>query len=122
MQCRVVFMLYRPHGPRVVLSGSESNRVMSGSLDGLPVRPKHSMLVLQIGPGPFSTVPGRARARPNGAGLMPAHLTWAKFSKILCACAHEPTLSERHGCGRAPPGGPLPPRRSSTASQRDLLD
>jgi hypothetical protein len=88
MQCRVVFMLYRPHGPRVVLSGSESNRVMSGSLDGLPVRPKHSMLVFQIGLGPFSTMPGRARARPNGAGLVPAHLTRAKFSKILCACAH----------------------------------
>jgi hypothetical protein len=40
-------------------------------------------LVLRAGPGPFPAVSGRARARPNSAGLMLAHLTWAKFSGLL---------------------------------------
>jgi hypothetical protein len=35
-------MLYGPHGPGVVPGGPEYNRIISGSSDGLPTRPKHN--------------------------------------------------------------------------------
>jgi hypothetical protein len=41
--------------------------------------------VLRAGPGPFPVVPGRAHAGPNGAGLVPVHLTRAKFFGIQLA-------------------------------------
>jgi hypothetical protein len=65
-------VLYGPHGSGAVPGGPESNRVMSGSPDGLPARPNTARLVLRAGLGPFSTVSGRARAMPNSAGLVSA--------------------------------------------------
>jgi hypothetical protein len=70
-------VLYGPHGPGAVPGGPESNRVVPGSLDGLPARP-----MLRAGPDPFPAVPSRARAGPNSAGLMLTHLTRAKVSAI----------------------------------------
>jgi hypothetical protein len=43
--------------------------------DGLPARPTHGTAVLRAGLGPFPAVSGCARAGPNRAGHVPAHLS-----------------------------------------------
>jgi hypothetical protein len=58
-------MLYGPHRPGVVPTGPVSNRVMSGSPDGLPARLKHGTTCTLGWPGPVS-----CRSRP--------YLCWAK--------------------------------------------
>jgi hypothetical protein len=73
-------VLYGPHGSGAVPGGPESNRVMSGSPDGLPARPKHGTTQAS---GLFPTVPGRAHARPKSVGLVPTHLTQTNFFGIV---------------------------------------
>jgi hypothetical protein len=51
-------------------------------LMGCQPSPSTTRLMLQAGPGLIVVVLGRVRARPNLAGLMPAHLWQAKFLGI----------------------------------------
>jgi hypothetical protein len=60
-------VLYGPHGPGAVLGGPESNRVVTGSPDGLPARPKHGTACASGRPG---LVFCRARVGPNRAMLV----------------------------------------------------
>jgi hypothetical protein len=73
-----VLLHYGPREPNVVHVGSMANRAVLGSPDGLPARPKHNTTHALGRPNPISY-----RAGPNRAGLVPAHLTRAKFSGLL---------------------------------------
>jgi hypothetical protein len=72
-------VLYGPHGPVAVPGGPEYNGSCRAHPTGCWPGPSMTQLVLRADLGPFLVVPGRAHAGPNGAGLVPVHLTRAKF-------------------------------------------
>jgi hypothetical protein len=96
-------VLYGPHGSGAVPGGPESNRVMSGSPDGLPARPKHGTTQAsgQLGPVSYRARSCSCQAKECGPRADPFNADqffWYSYTLAAHAatfCAGSAPLSTR---------------------------